>query len=294
MRRRRTAIGTYSPAQLERVRATCLYVATKLGDLLDEVVVVGGLVPSLIIDQKRLPSGTDRHLGTLDLDLGLALALLAEERYRTLSERLREAGFSTDVNEQGARTRQRWQIQTPRGVKVTVDFLIPSSHKDDRAGSLRNLERDFAAFIIPGLRLAFLDRQSVRLSGKTIFGERASRDVWVCGVGAFIALKALAFQARGYNKDAYDLYYVVRNYGRGIRDVAARLRGVLREPEAADIPRILRSNFLDVSGLGPVRVAQFLSGSVDEQVQADVAGFMSQLIRLCESEFQRAHRDPRK
>jgi hypothetical protein len=27
------------------VRATCLYVATKLGDLMDELVVVGGLVP---------------------------------------------------------------------------------------------------------------------------------------------------------------------------------------------------------------------------------------------------------
>ncbi|HEV3110278.1 MAG TPA: hypothetical protein VGY99_07270 [Candidatus Binataceae bacterium] len=54
MRRRRTTTGAYSPAQLDRVRATCLYVATKLGDLLDEVVIVAGLVPSLIIDQKKL------------------------------------------------------------------------------------------------------------------------------------------------------------------------------------------------------------------------------------------------
>jgi hypothetical protein len=174
----------YSRAQLDRVRATCLYVATKLGDLLDEVVIVGGLVPSLIIDQEHLPAGADRHLGTLDLDLGLALALLDHERYRTLSERLREAGFSTDVNHQGAATRQRWRIQAPRGNKVTVDFLISSTRKSDRAGSLRNLERDFAAFIIPGLRLAFLDRQSVHISGTTIFRERAARDVWVCGPGA--------------------------------------------------------------------------------------------------------------
>jgi hypothetical protein len=85
MRGRRIATAAYSPAQLERVRATCLYVATKLGDLLDDVVVVGGLVPSLIIDQNKLTAGAEPHLGTLDLDLGLALALLEGERYRTLA-----------------------------------------------------------------------------------------------------------------------------------------------------------------------------------------------------------------
>ncbi len=292
--RRGSNTGAYSSAQLGRVRATCLYVATKLGDLLDEVVVVGGLVPSLLIDQRALPAGTDRHLGTLDLDLGLAIALLDHERYRALSERLREAGFSTDVNAQGNLTRQRWRIQTPRGDKVTVDFLMPPSRPQDRAGSLRDLEPDLAAFIIPGLRLAFLDRQTVHLSGKTIFGERATRDVWVCGPGAFVALKALAFQARGYNKDAYDLYYVVRNYGRGIEDVAARLRPMLREPEAVEIPKILKSNFLDVTGLGPVRVAQFLGGGIDEEVQADVVGFMERLIHNCGPQPRRGRRTRRK
>ena len=39
----------YSSEQGELVLRTCLYVATKLGDLLDELVVVGGLVPSLLI-----------------------------------------------------------------------------------------------------------------------------------------------------------------------------------------------------------------------------------------------------
>ena len=38
-----TAAG-YERSQVELVRATCLYVATKLGDLMDELVVVGGLV----------------------------------------------------------------------------------------------------------------------------------------------------------------------------------------------------------------------------------------------------------
>ena len=76
MPKKPTTADGYAPGQLERVRATCLYIATKLGDLMDDLVVVGGLVPSLIIDQDRLPAGVNPHIGTMDLDLGLAFAHL--------------------------------------------------------------------------------------------------------------------------------------------------------------------------------------------------------------------------
>lgn len=65
-----TAAG-YTSEHLELVRSTCLYVATKLGDLMNELVIVGGLVPSLLIDQQALPDGTEAHVGTTDLDVGL-------------------------------------------------------------------------------------------------------------------------------------------------------------------------------------------------------------------------------
>ena len=44
----------YSGGSLALVRSTCLYVATKLGDMLDDIVIVGGLVPSLLVDQNTL------------------------------------------------------------------------------------------------------------------------------------------------------------------------------------------------------------------------------------------------
>jgi hypothetical protein len=39
-----------------------------------------------------------------------------------------------------------------------------------------------------------------------------------------VVLKALAFERRGENKDAYDLFSMIRNYGRSVEDLAARLR----------------------------------------------------------------------
>jgi hypothetical protein len=256
---------------VEVVRSTCLYVATVLGDLMDDLVVVGGLVPTLLIDPQPSDVHREAHVGTMDLDVGLALALLDAGRYRTLSERLRESGFEPDRNPDNRVTRQRWVV-TGHGA-VTLDFLIPPSSDSDVGGTLRDIERDFAAIITPGLALAFQDRKRIRLGGRTVRGENAAREVWVCGAGAFVVLKALAFRGRGENKDAYDLYYVVRNYGAGIEDVAARLRLLTGDAHAERALAVLREDFLDPDGVGPRRVAEFLVRGPGPDLQPDVVGF---------------------
>ena len=76
-----TAAG-YDSEYTKLVRATCLYVATRLGDLLDDLVVIGGLVPSLLIEQDDLRDGADAHVGTMDLDMGITIALLGGRRTR--------------------------------------------------------------------------------------------------------------------------------------------------------------------------------------------------------------------
>jgi len=266
----------YDSKQVELVRATCLYIATKLGDLMDDLVIVGGLVPSLIVDQTTLARDVAAHVGTMDLDVGLKLALLDEGRYRKLTERLRDAGFAMDKNDDGKPTRQRWVISGLN--KMTVDFLIPPSREGDRAGRLRDIEPDFAAIIAPGLRCAFMDRQRVTITGRTIFRENARRDVWVCGAGAYVVLKALAFDSRGENKDAYDLFYIVRNYGAGLKDVIDRIRPLLDDAETQKAIDVLRRDFTDPESVGPMRVAEFLRGVPDDEIQADVAGFVTALL----------------
>ena len=274
-----TTADGYGGGQTELVRATCLYAATKLGDIMDELVVVGGLVPSLLVKQEVSPHGVDAHVGTMDLDMGLTVALLEEGRYRTLTERLRRAGFVQDTSGRGHPTRQRWRIDGRE--RITVDFLIPPSLPGDRGGALRNIEPDFAAIIAPGLHLAFQDRERVEIAGETIFGEQATRTISVCGPGAYVVLKSLAFRLRGENKDAYDLYYVVRNYGAGVSDVASRLVPLLGDPSAIDAMRILREDFCDHDGVGPRRVAEFLFGNPDDEIQADVVGFVRELLHRC-------------
>jgi hypothetical protein len=287
----------YRPEMVEVVRSTCLQVAVVLGDLMDEVTIVGGLVPTLLVPQGGRagkaaslegPLGTtwtgvlgpDLHPGTMDLDVGLSLGILDQKRYQGLVEKLRRAGFERDTNEQGKPTGQRWRMKGAR--TATVDFLIPPSASGEAGGTLKNIESDFAAIFTPGLGLAFRDRQQVRLSGRTLRDEQAARDIWVCGPGAYVVLKALACDGREEDKDAYDLFYVLQHYGRGVEDVAHRFVPLLADPDATRAVEILRRDFLGHDHVGPLRAARFLYGRPDENLQADVVSVVRELLRQCE------------
>jgi hypothetical protein len=234
-----------------------------------------------LIPDESLPAGEDVHIGTMDLDLGLSLAILDRERYEDLTQRLHRSGFEPDENEEGNTTLQRWKVRTSSGLKVTVDFLIPPSIDTHKGGDLRHIEKDFAAVITPGLRLAFQDKKKVPLKGVTLKGEKAEREIWVCGPGAFIVLKALAFHQRGENKDAYDLYFVIRNYGSGIEEVCECLSPLLQETETKKALEILSRDFVDPDSLGPSRVAQFQYNEPNPDLQADVAGYIRELLEKC-------------
>jgi len=280
MERKPTVAAGYSPTAVQLVKRASLYIATKLGDLRDDVVIVGGLVPSLIVPHSAMPAGRSPHIGTMDVDLGLAIGILDHQRYHELCERLQNAGFEPDVNDAGKLTSQRWRIKSD-SQNVTVDFLIPQTSESDQGGRLRNLEEGFAAIITPGLELAFADRRLITLEGQTLRHEQAAREVWVCEAGAFTVLKALAFHGRGENKDAYDLVYLLQNYGSGIGDVFQRLQPLLTSPFAQLALTVLDSNFSGIDHVGTMRVAEFLGDAEDETVRADAAGAVRSLLGLC-------------
>ena len=137
---------------------------------------------------------------------------------------------------------------------------------------------------MPGLKLAFQDRQRILIDGKTTFDEKAAREVWVCGAGAFVVLKALAFRLRGENKDAYDLHYVVRNFGASVEDVAKCFRPLLPDADAQRAIQVLREDFLNHDGVGPRRVAEFLQGTPDDEIQAEVVSFIELLLKAIEQQ----------
>jgi hypothetical protein len=273
MSNRRTA-ADYSPDDLPRVRQTCLYVLSSIpAELRDAVTIVGGLVPSLLVPLPPEPG--ERHLGTADLDIGLALSIRGDNLYTALTGRLLTLGFEPERVENGRPASIRWKSGKSITPEVLVDILpalLPGDHASPAA-------------TIPGLGfsartgLAFLDRERVELSGESIVGKRQQVSVWVCGPGAYLVIKSLTFEQRGFSKDAYDLFYVLKNYGAGVGDVFNHLAPLITgSPEAQRAIQILHDDFADPNGDGAVAVPLFLYGRRDDDIQADVAGFTNRLL----------------
>jgi len=268
----------YTLKQVDLVQRACLTLATYLGSYLDDVVVVGGLVPSLLMPADRLKEGQEAHVGTIDLDLGLSLALLEESRYIELVSQLKKAGFAPDVTKKGKPANHRWKH---RNEPITVDFLIEPLQPGVTQNRFKVVDEDLSALEAEALPLAFKDRERVVLVGNTLGNEKATRELWVCRPGAFIVLKALAFKGRGENKDAYDLLYVLRNYGTNyIEDVAAAMRPLLDDPVTKKALDVLKADFTDPAATGPKRAAEFSFRTADDAYRADLAGAVTELLRL--------------
>ena len=131
----------FHPEDLALATSLCLDVATRLGDFLDDMVVIGGLVPSLLVGTPAPQLSIEAHVGTTDVDLGLTIRVLTAERYKTIAERLRHTGFEPDRTADGRIVRQRWRLaEHPR---VTMDFLIAPANPQATGGTLQSFLPDF-------------------------------------------------------------------------------------------------------------------------------------------------------
>jgi hypothetical protein len=286
--------GDYHADDLALVKAGCLTVATSLGDLMREIVIVGGYVPSLLIDIARdeidAADPLERHVGTLDLDLAFAVTLLDDERYSEVAKQLKSAGFEPEPKDNGQTKSQTWRYEEQHGLKV--DFLIAPTGADDEGGKLKNLEKDFAAFIIPGLSLVHQHFEEVTIEGITLRNALATATVRVCSAPVYIFLKASAMGQRGKDKDDYDAYYVLRNHSEGVDPLADDYAQLIVDgsKEAADALEMMRKRYAEVDSVGPVAVSQFVNGANDDELQADARAFFLDFVEAVDLRLAREGR----
>ena len=74
-----------------------------------------------------------------------------------------------------------------------------------------------------------------------------------------LATKGLALKGRYKEKDAYDIYSVLRHYGGGAKRVAEEVRNFLSEAIVAEALEEIKDKFGSVRSEGPFQVARFLA-----------------------------------
>lgn len=249
-------------------------VLVELGQVLgahrDAFVIIGGTVPALL-----LPDADPAHIGSLDVDINLDTEKLADHGYAELIEKLDAAGYERNV--EGLKPFQLRRVVDLRDggdpVAVIVDLLMPkgartAKNRPKLVEGLRVQEADGGA-------IALRHNLKIQIEGIMPDGRSNRVDMLVASIPALLVMKGYALVQRDKKKDAYDIYFCVRNHPDGIDALAAGCAALLDDPVAREGFANIASKFDGIDAFGPSTVRMFLEDSLStgemtpEEVQED-------------------------
>ena len=245
----------YDNRTTEAVKSVLIEIGQILGSFAGKFAVVGGSVPWLLLRDSDTP-----HVGTQDVDLSLDAEALADGEYARLVDALRGQGY-----QQGNDLR-RFQLKRTvpardagRDIDVVVDFLMPRDVEIARNDP--PLISGFAVQAANGAELALQFSKSVFLDGEMPDGGKNSVHIAVASIPALLAMKGYAIEGRMKRKDAYDIYYCVRNFPGGLTALVAATSPLLDVKAARQGYDLISNKFRDVDDFGPTSVRTFVEGS---------------------------------
>ena len=109
-----------------------------------------------------------------------------------------------------------------------------------------------------GADLAVRFYQLVAISGTMPAGGMNRVEIAVCSIPALLAMKGHAIEGRYKQKDAYDIYYCIRNYPGGPEVLAEACRPLLDHASGAAGYGFIAGKFDNVDGFGPTCVRRFV------------------------------------
>ena len=262
----------YDDRTTTAVKQVLIEIGQILGSFRGKFAVVGGAVPWLLFDDAEM-----EHVGTMDIDLGLDAEALGGDEYATLVDSLIKQGYrQSDKLRKFQLVRQIDASDGGAPIDIILDFLMPRD-----ATIVENkpsLVDYFAVQRADGTDLALRFYQLVAIEGHMPDGSRNTVKIAVASIPALLAMKGFAIYNRKKRKDAYDIYYCIRNYPGGIDALAEDCRPVLAVFEGAEGYGYIAQKFETFDSFGPTSVRKFVEDSdilgdrTPEQWQQDAFG----------------------
>ena len=234
------------------VKSVLAEIGQVLGSYRGKFAVIGGAVPWLLLSEADMP-----HIGTLDVDLSLDAEALGEGEYAQLVESLLKQGYR-----QREHLRRFQLVRTVPArddgadIDVVVDFLMP--RHATIAKNIPPLVANFAVQRADGADLALRFYQLVAIEGDMPEGGSNRVQIAVASIPALLAMKGYAITNRLKQKDAYDIYYCIRNFPGGVEALAAATLPLLDIETARTGYLHISEKYRSLDDFGPTRVRQFV------------------------------------
>lgn len=246
-----TSRRDYAAEAVAAARSVLVELVQLLGEFRDQLVVVGGWVPVLLLAGAR-----EAHVGTLDIDLAVDFQRLPEASYTTLLRALTSRGYRQD-DRQPFRFFRDVPVSGRAPIVVEVD-LLAGEYGGTGPGHRTQPAQDTRVRKARGCDLVFADPRTVTIEGELPGGGRLAVTCRVAAIVPWLVMKGMALADRLKEKDAYDVSYCVRAYPGGPARLAEEFRPYLRHSLVREGLGKIRAAFLSPDHAGPRWVADFL------------------------------------
>ena len=250
--------GDYPKLAVKAAESVLLELVHILGEYLDSIVVIGGMVPRYLIGETEEP-----HVGTTDVDLALDHRRFDEPGYRTLHELLINHGYQVD--EKQPFIYRRTIVVDGQNVTVQVDLLSGEYGGTGKARRTQTIQ-DVRPRKARGADIAFDEPVHVKITGKLPGGAKDTVTIPIAGIVPFIVMKAMAMRDRLKQKDPYDIYYCLRYFPGGVEQIVDHVKLLKGNRLVKEALEILKVKFDSPEHVGPSHIAEFLELSHPDEV----------------------------
>ncbi|MDP2181436.1 MAG: hypothetical protein Q8K99_02565 [Actinomycetota bacterium] len=247
----------YPPDAVEAARSVLVELVHILGEYRDDMVIVGGWVPPLL-----MPDSTG-HVGSTDVDIALNHMAENDEVYARISASLLTNGYVQHESQPFI-----WFREVSLGggvVTVEIDFLAGEyggTGKHHRTQRVQDLKPRKAR----GADLLFSETREREIEGRLPSGALDTVSVKVAGVVSYLVMKSSALETRIKDKDAYDIWFTLANYPGGIPAVVEEFTPFADHGLVRETVSVLEGKFTSPEHFGPTSVAVFLEHDGDAAV----------------------------
>ena len=240
----------YPELAVRAAESVLLELVRILGEYLDHVVVIGGMVPKYLVK-----SAEEKHIGSIDVDLALDHRGFDEPGYQTLHKLLDEHDYRIDADH--PYIYRRIVLIDDNEVTVQVDLLSGEYGGTGRSRRTQKIQ-DIRPRKARGADIAFDNPVHVKITGELPGGAKDTATIRVASIVPFIVMKAMAMRDRLKQKDPYDIYYCLQYFPGGIEEIAASFSLLRRNKLVREALGILAEKFNSPEHVGPIHITEFL------------------------------------
>lgn len=238
----------YEARAVHAARSVLLELTHLLGAYHEDIVLVGGWVPELL-----LPSQESPHVGSTDVDLALNHRRIEAKGYETILKLLKDRGY-----EEGPQPFIFFRKLVVEGQEIVVQVDLLAGEYEGATKKHRHQKvQDVHARKARGCDLAFEHPVEIKIEGELPEGGKDSVTVRVASIVPFIVMKGMALADRMKEKDAWDIYYCLKNYPGGLDAFVEAFKSFMLHGLVKEGLDKIAEKFASEKHVGPKFVADF-------------------------------------